>query len=200
MGRVDPTGAILITVTGEQTILEIAGDAASRVSFRKDHTVDTSQLTDDDLRANEGALLLRQMDVSSDVYTYREAQTAMTAGGMQQVDGVLNLDDNPFRGIVINGVPRPKTAGFFPSNGVNGGVTVDPTKQYYDQSTRSLAVPKADIAFHELAESHAKVQNNIPRGPHHGPGAHHIARLREVILMLQRPNWTPYPAGGLLTR
>jgi RHS repeat-associated protein len=200
LGSVDPTGAVLISFTGRGTLLDIAGSAASKITFRADGSIDTSQLTAQDIAGNEGALLLRQMDVSTDVYTYEEGTTAPTRGGTQQVSGVLNLDDNPTDLILPNGNAHQKGPGRFPVTGVNGAVTVDPAVQYRDAATGNLLVPTRAIAFHELAESYARVQNNMLRGPDNGPGAHMVSRLREVILMMQRPNWTPFPAGGSLKR
>ncbi len=193
---IDPTGAILISVTGQSTVLDIAGDAASRVSFNANGTINTSGFTADDLANNEGARLLHSMAISNNVYTYEEGNTSPTAGGTQQVNGVLNLDDNPADIILPGGNAMPKASGRFPVAGVNGAITVDPAIQYFDAATGTKAVPTRAIAFHELAESYAKVEQNIVRGPDNGPGAHYTARLREAILMLQRPNWTPYPAGG----
>jgi RHS repeat-associated protein len=200
LNAVDPSGAQLISLTGQNTLWTIAGNAAANITFRQDGSIDTTNLTQQDLSGNEGALLLQQMALSSSVYTYEEGTTSQSAGGPQNVSGVLNLDDNPTDIVLPNGNAMPKGPGRFPVAGVNGAVTVDPSVQYKDAATGSKQVPTHAIAFHELAESYAKVEQNIMRGPDNGPGAHQIAKLREVILMMQRPNWTPYPAGGQLKR
>jgi hypothetical protein len=200
INSVDPTGAILNSLSGQQTLLDIAGQAAANITFQQNGTMDTSQLTQQDLSGNEGALLLQQMALSTNVYTYEEGNTAQSRGGAQNVSGVLNLDDNPTDVILPNGNALAKGPGRFPVAGVNGAVTVDPSVQYLDAATGTHTVPTRAIAFHELAESYAKVESNMLRGPNNGPGAHFVSRLREVILMMQRPNWTPYPAGGDLKR
>ena len=194
----DPTGAILMSLTGQGTILDIAGEAAKRVSFRADGTIDTSQLTADDLVNNEGALLLREMEKSDNVYTYEEGTTQATAGGTVTVDGVRNINDNPtdFRGQQ----PQQKRADRFPVAGVNGAITVDPGENWFDP-TGTLSVPIHAVAFHELAEAYSRVEKNVFRGPDYGgPGGHYDAQEREAYLMMQRPAWTAYPAGGTLTR
>ena len=192
----DPTGAVLISLTGQDTLFDIAEDAASRVSFRADGTIDTSKLTAEDLVNNEGALLLREMEQSDSVYTYEEGTTQATAGGTITIDGVRNLNDNPtdFRG------QAHKAADRFPVCGVNGAVTVDPGETWFDP-TGTLNVPIQAVAFHELAEAYSRVEKNVFRGPDYGgPGGHYDAQQRESYLMMQRPAWTAYPAGGTLTR
>ncbi|HKO55571.1 MAG TPA: hypothetical protein VJ276_06795 [Thermoanaerobaculia bacterium] len=192
----DPTGAILIVKNGSATIDAIAGEAVSRVSVRTDNTLDTIQLTTADLVNNEGALLLNEMATSANVYTYEEGQVVDTAAGPEPVDGVANLDNQP-----VNSIGRAKPANQFPPPEVDGAVVVDPTQVWRDSATKTMVVPTAAIAFHELAESYTKVEKNIPWGPStKGPGAHADAREREQILMRQRPAWTLFPAGELLTR
>jgi RHS repeat-associated protein len=196
---VDPTGEVLRSMTGQARFREIAGLAADRIQFGEDGTLDTSELTQEDLTTNEGALLLDQMATSKCVYTYEEGQTAMTADGPQRVNGVKNLDDNSVD-LVLNGTPVAKGPQGFPPAGVNGSITVDPSVDRYDRETGAKLVPTRAIAFHELAEAFAKVEQGIMRGPNAGPGAHIIAVEREKKLMQQRPDFTPYPAGGSLTR
>lgn len=140
------------------------------------------------------------MATSANVYTYEEGKTALTAAGSQTVDGVLNLDDNAADFIFHNGKSLAKAPERFPIAGVNGSVTVDPSAQYVDSATGMHKIPTRAIAFHELAESFAKVEHNLVRGPDNGPGAHLVSRLRELILIRQRPNWTPFPAGGVLRK
>jgi RHS repeat-associated protein len=198
---VDPTGAILISLTGQSTLFDIAGAAASRVSFNSDGTLDTSKLTEDDLVNNEGALLLYEMAGSQNVYSYEEGTSANSAGGIVPVDrGVLNLDDNPADAVDGHGNAVAKAAIRFPPAGVNGAVTVDPSTRWFDSGTGLLNVPTRAIAFHELAESYSKVERNVHRGSDDGPGAHRDSRDRERYLMMQRPSWTPFPAGGVLRR
>ncbi|MCU1231255.1 MAG: hypothetical protein JWO97_4139 [Acidobacteria bacterium] len=200
VNALDPTGTTLVSVTGQNTLLDIAGNAAPNVAFRQDGSIDTINFTQQDLANNEGALLLREMDISKNMYSYEEGTTAPSRGGPQKVSGVLNLDEHPVDLILPGGAAMPKGPGRFPVKGVNGAVTVDPATQFLDAGTRKMKIPTNAIAFHELAEVYAKVEHNLLRGPDNGPGAHLVARLREVILMLQRPSWTPYPAGGTLTR
>lgn len=198
MNAVDPTGAILKSLSGQQTILDIAGTAAEKLKFRQDGSLDISGLSNEDLAGNEGAQLLVQMALSTNTFTYEESKSAQTAGGTQPVDGVMNLDDNPTDAVGKAG-PVAKSPKRFPVQGVNGAVTIDPAVQFVDKATR-VEIPKRAIAFHELAESYEKVEFDMLRGGHDGPGAHFNARGREAVLMMQRPYWTELPAGGWLSR
>ncbi len=198
---VDPTGAILISLTGQSTLFDIAGAAAARVTFNSDGTLDTSRLTEDDLVNNEGALLLYEMAGSCNVYTYEEGKSAKSAGGIVRVtEGVLNLDDNPADANDGRGNAMPKASIRFPAAGVNGAITVDPSTRWFDSGTGLLNVPTRAVAFHELAESYSRVERNVHRGAPDGPGAHWDSRDRERYLMMQRPSWTPFPGGGVLKR
>jgi RHS repeat-associated protein len=191
MNRNDPTGAIFVVLSGRRTIMEIAGDAASRTKINEDGTLDVSQYTVDDLTTNEGALLLWQMAHSTNKYTYEEDSVMKTKGGPHPVDGITNLDAQP------NGEKgTPKKNFGLPVQGVDGAVAIDPAVPYVDKQTGMITVPLAALAFHELAESFSKVENSIPRGPATGPGAHYDAAIREQSLMNQRPGWTQYPASG----
>ena len=192
----DPTGrTLVVAVSGLQTILDMAGSAAERLSFEKDGTINTSALTQDDLLNNEAALLLHEMSTSPHMYTYEESPTVATRAGTLPVDGLVNLDNQP-----TNTAGGQKTARSFPPVGVDSAISINPSAQWVDNATGKLNVTRRAVAFHELAESYAKVEQNIKRGPDNGPGAHIEAVRREQILIFQRPDLTPYPAGGSLRR
>ena len=129
VNSVDPSGAILISLSGQNTLRDIAGQAAANISFRQDGSLDTSKLTQQDLAGNEGALLLQQMAVSTNVYTYEEGKTAQTQAGTQQVSDIANLDDNSTDLILSSGSPLTKGPARFPVPGVNGAITINPSVQ-----------------------------------------------------------------------
>jgi RHS repeat-associated protein len=195
MNRADPTGEILTILGGYRTIQSIAGDAVGRVSLNEDGTLDVSQLTNEDLVGNEGALLLWEMARSDKAYTYDEGKTIDTAAGPQPVDGVANLDQ---KSVDLYGRAVPPQR--WPVGEVDGAVVVDPTQHWFDAGTGTMSVPIPAVALHELGEAYAKVERNQFRGPDNGPGGHWDARQREMTLMDQRRYWTQYPAGGVVKR
>jgi RHS repeat-associated protein len=196
MKYVDPTGAVFTVTSGLSTILDVAGEAAARLTFDQDGNVDVSGLTPEDLLYNEGALLIHELATSQNRYTYEEGTTMQTRGGTLQVLGIENLDNQEKNAFGI--VKASDKA--YPVIGVDGAVAINPAAQWTDAATQTRAVSRHAIAFHELAESYAKVEGNRTRGPNQGPGPHYEAVQRERVLLLQYPSFTAFPAGGDLAR
>ena len=159
---------------------------------------------------NEGLALLQRMATSPRVFVFDIAPTVETAAGIRPVDrGVynglftyVNLDVNPdwrFR----NG----KQSKDLPPAGVDSIVVIDPSLRLEGGSSREDPTPVtlAAVAFHELAEAYAKVELGLQykQRPEPGaradqpagPGAHAYAIERELILLEQRPDFSPFPAG-----
>ncbi len=129
------------------------------------------------------------MVTSDNTYTYEEKVFDK---------GVQNLDNQyderwDFRGA--------KPAELYPPADVDAAITVNPTAKYVDWDTKSLEVTKQAIAFHELVEAYHRVERPyMPYGDQKTYGAHFAAWEPERILMMQRPSWTTYPAGGRVTQ
>jgi hypothetical protein len=175
-----------LRTTAQETINAIAGNAGSRVVIRNG-VVDTSGLTSADLSGNEGAVLLNQLATSNAVHTYTEGPVK---------GGVQNLDNRPdWR------YGKGKGPGDLPPEGVDDAVTIDPSVRYVDAATGTKPVSRPALAFHELAEAHAKVDKGMPYVPRGGgAGAHEDARQREKTLLGQRPGFTTFPAGETLKK
>jgi hypothetical protein len=183
---VDPDGRIFVSISYE-TIAEIAGDAAERVFFTMWGTVDVSQLTPHDRKTNEGAALIYDLATSSKTFVYSESNDVQTAAGTRPSgdNGIDNLDPNP-------DARYNKTASDRPPSGVDGLVVIAPSTRKMAKGT-NLEVSRGALAFHELAESFAKVNDGQQYS-----GAHAAAIQREITLINQRPFFTDAPAGALL--
>jgi RHS repeat-associated protein len=192
----DPDGRVLQTAN-LTTIQDLAGSAGSKVTVTNGN-IDVSQVTAADRQGNEGAQLVYELATSQNVYSYSEGNTINTAAGQRGLgtEAVVNLDNN-----ADSRYRNGKAAKDKPAAGVDCVVAIDPTKPYFDQATRTLPVAHRAVAFHELAEAYAKVDGGLqylPQGSQ--PGAHDVAAQREKVLLQQRPNFTQFPAGGLVKR
>jgi hypothetical protein len=185
---VDPDGLELRATSEELgTLQDIAGPAASKVEII-DGTVDLSSFQASDLEGNEGAQLLADLAGSQSVYSYSEGGSVQTEGGPRPANGVENLDkmqDSRF------GTQKPNQN---PSAGIDGLVVI-PSSLSFTDPTRTLQVSRGALAFHELAESFAKVDGGLQYSE-----AHDVAIEREQKLLLQRSGFTEHPAGGMLRR
>jgi RHS repeat-associated protein len=191
---VDPKGSVLYVAQMYESIKAIAGAAVGRLSIQ-DGRLDVSKITDEDMK-DPGVQLLVALAESDYIFSYSEGISAMTAGGECSVDGVLNLDDAPdWR------YGSRKSLLALPPLGINDLVVINPNRAWVDNSTRSIAVSFAAIAFHELAEAFYKIVFRIPYYEKGGsPGAHLLALSWEQRLINQRNGFTSYPGGGSLYR
>jgi len=137
--------------------------------------------------ANEGLLLLVQLTSSSARYVLHVGHSAPTAGGDTTIEGTVNLDKrfdsriNPYR------KNRVKVPSELPPAGFDSMVALNPAAQWFNLYSKQMVLV-AEIAFHELAEALAKVDQGLeylPSGPF--PGAHNTALERERRLKSQRP-------------
>jgi RHS repeat-associated protein len=159
-------------------------DAEKRITYDKDKGL-TIDLKDVDLTKNEGAKLLNDLKSSKKVYEYRISDTVMTAGGERAVGDMANLSNNDERLTATTDKPP---------SGVDGVVVIDPARAQMTsvakESNEKLPVPWT-TAFHELAESYAKVD-----GSKQYTEAHADANSREDVLRNQRPELKEFMRGG----
>jgi hypothetical protein len=137
--------------------------------------------------ANEGLWLLVQLTEGRYRYCLHIGHWAATAGGLIEVNGSINLDNNYDSRINPYRRTRQKLDSERPPAEFDSLVAMNPQAQWFNLRTHSL-VPVAHIAFHELAEAQAKLAFNLDylvRGEQ--PGAHDIALEREMRLKAQRP-------------
>ena len=136
---------------------------------------------------NEGLLLLVQISQDRHRYLLHVGSQPPTLGGVVEVAGSANLDNNydsrinPYRrnGEKL-GIERPPS-------GFDALVALNPSARWYNLRTREF-VPVGHITFHELAEAHAKIVLRVDYlETGRIPGAHEIALEREERLKNQRP-------------
>lgn len=144
--------------------------------------------------ANEGVLLLVQLTHARHRYRLHFASQAPTRGSFVQVTSGLNLDNNFDSRINPNRRLGRKMDNERPPDGFDSLVAINPVARWFNQQTNQL-VPGALIAFHELAEAHAKLEMGLDYlGDATQSGAHGVALARERRLKSQRPH-----AGVVLT-
>jgi RHS repeat-associated protein len=193
--NIDPDGRVLYCDKLYDSIVQIAGPAAARLSI-VDGKLDVSKLTQEDLQ-DEGVMLLFLLATSSNIFVYSEGPNIDTAAGERPVNGVENLDVNPDYVRYRNGKSNSK----LPPIGVHAIVTLDPRCSWKDLATKSISVSLAAVAFHELAEAYAKIDFGMQYIYKDGSrGAHQVAIQWEKMLLSERPNFTNFPAGGVLSR
>ena len=117
----------------------------------------------------------------------RAVRMAPTLGGSISHFGMRNLDNrfdsriNPLRS---NGQKLKKER---PPEGFDSMVAIDPDVSWFNLYNKQLMQP-AQIAFHELAEAHARLVldlDYLPQGEQ--LGAHDVALDREVRFKRERP-------------
>lgn len=139
------------------------------------------------ISANEGLLLLVQLTQGRHRYQLHFARQAPTRGGSIDVTGGINLDDNFDSRINPNRRFGRKMDNERPPDGFDSLVAINPVARWFNQQTKQL-VPGAHIAFHEMAEAHAKLELGLDYlGDATRPGAHEVALEREKRLKSQRP-------------
>jgi hypothetical protein len=140
----------------------------------------------DYIRSNEGLYLLTQLISAAHRYCFHVGKRVPTAGGEVPLPGSMNLDNNfdrrinPYR---KNGIKTPKEC---PPTEFDSIIGINPTAVWFNIKANQ-PVPDGMIAFHELAEALAKVENGLEYLPNGlQPGAHDIAMQREFKVSSQR--------------
>ncbi|MFY9610958.1 MAG: hypothetical protein WAU45_20400 [Blastocatellia bacterium] len=137
--------------------------------------------------ANEGLLLLVQLTQARHRYRLHFARQAPTRGAAVEVTGGINLDNNFDSRINPNRRLGRKMDTERPPEGFDSLIAINPAALWFNQQTNQL-VPGAHIAFHEMAEAHAKLEMGLDYlGDATRPGAHEVALEREQRLKSQRP-------------
>jgi RHS repeat-associated protein len=205
LSLIDPTGEIL-ECTGDNkadcfsTLQQLAGDYANRLSMDAKTGVVSFDTTGLDLKGNEGATLVNQLVGSSNTYGFAVGATIDTAGGPVKVATVENIPA---------GADQPQQ--YKPVAGITDQVVVNPNAGLYDSNGK--LVTTESLAFHELAEAYAKVDEGKPYSDFNQlnvlnwtieignmqVGAHHEAVIREFNLRDQQPSLkTTGRAGDML--
>jgi hypothetical protein len=147
------------------------------------------------VRSDEGLRLLAELTYGSYRYLLHVGSTAPTRAGRISHFGIMNLDNqfdsriNPLR---RNGQKMDKEC---PPEGFDSLVAIDPDVCWFNIDNRRL-VPAAQMIFHELAETHARLAlalDYLPQGDK--PGAHDVAVDREIRLKQERPGRLVTPVG-----
>lgn len=141
----------------------------------------------DYISSNEGLLLLVQLTQGPHRYCLRIARQAQTAGGVIEVTGSINLDNNYDSRINPYRRSGKKLDNERPPDEFDSLIAINPIARWFNLRTSSL-VPVAHITFHELAEAHAKLElrlDYLEQGSQ--AGAHNVAITREERLKSQRP-------------
>jgi hypothetical protein len=137
--------------------------------------------------SNEGLLLLVQVTEGRYRYRLHIGEKAPTRGKDVKVQSILNYDNNYDNRIN----PRRPAGNKFdvecPPYGFDSLIAMNPAVSWLDPITRQ-SVSTSQIAFHELAESHARLELGLEYlSSHVEPGAHDLAIGREAKLEAQRP-------------
>ncbi len=137
--------------------------------------------------SNEGLLLLVQLTQARHRYRLHFARQAPTRGAAVEITGALNLDNNFDSRINPNRRLGKKLDNERPPDGFDSLVAINPVAHWFNQQTNQI-VPAGHIAFHEMAEAHAKLEMGLDYlGDTTRPGAHEVALEREKRLKSQRP-------------
>jgi sporulation related protein len=141
----------------------------------------------DYISSNEGLLLLVQLTQTRHRYRLHFARQAPTRGVAVEVSGGINLDNNFDSRINPNRRLGKKLDNERPPDGFDSLVAINPVARWVNQETNQL-VPGGHIAFHEMAEAHAKLEMGLDYlGDATRSGAHQVALEREKRLKAQRP-------------
>jgi len=142
----------------------------------------------DYVTSNEGLLLIVQMAESRYRYRLYIGHQAPTYGKSVTIAGSINLDGNFDSRINPYRKHNAKLDSERPPEGFDSLVGLNPIARWFNLATNSM-VPVGEIAFHELAEAHAKIElglDYLEQGSR--PGAHATALERERRLQSQRPD------------
>lgn len=139
------------------------------------------------INSNEGLLLLVQLTQGAHRYRLHIGRQAQTAGGLIEVTGSINLDNNYDSRINPYRRGGKKVDNERPPEGFDSLIAINPVARWFNLRTNSL-VPVAHITFHELSEAHAKLEMRLDYLEHGSQtGAHNVALAREERLKSQRP-------------
>lgn len=139
------------------------------------------------INSNEGLLLLVQLSQGRYRYCLRIGRQAPTAGGMIEVTGSANLDNNFDSRINPYRRDGKKLGRELPPENFDSLIAINPIALWFNLRMKSI-VPVGHITFHELAEAHAKLELRLDYLERDAqPGAHNIAISREERLKSQRP-------------
>jgi hypothetical protein len=170
-GKVEIDRKALFDLSGARTLPP--GEAAVRVARY--------------ISGNEGLLLMVQLAYGGHRYLLHIGAQARSLGGILDVAGSANLDNNydsrinPYRRF------GRKLDSERPPSGFDALVVINPEARWYNLRTNEF-VPVEHITFHELAEAHAKIVLHLDYlEAGRAPGAHEIALAREQRLKSQRP-------------
>jgi len=148
----------------------------------------------DFISSDEGLLLLVQVTQGKKRYVLHLGKHVATLDGSVEVGSSINLDNgfdsriNPVRR------NRQKLGNERPPAGFDCLIAINPSVHWAKLNT-GQTVPDGMVAFHELAEAYAKVEQGLqylPEGSR--PGAHSIAIDREIKLQS-----SGYRSGLVLT-
>ncbi|HKP12488.1 MAG TPA: SPOR domain-containing protein [Blastocatellia bacterium] len=137
---------------------------------------------------NEGLLLLVQMIQGTHRYLLHIAGRAPVLGGVIDVVGGVNLDNNYDSRINPYRRNARKLDIERPPKGFDALIAINPAARWFNLRANEF-VSAGQITFHELAEAHAKVELNLDyleQG--NRMGAHGLALEREQRLQSQRPS------------
>lgn len=153
----------------------------------KTNSLEAPLFVADYINSNEGLLLLVQLTQGPHRYCLHIGRQAQTAGGLVEVTGSINLDNNYDSRINPYRREGKKLDNERPPEGFDSLIAINPVARWFNLRTNSL-VPVAHITFHELSEAHAKLEmrlDYLEQGSQ--AGAHNVALAREGRLKLQRP-------------
>ena len=139
------------------------------------------------ISSNEGLLLIIQIAEGRNRYRLHIGAQAPTRGKPIEVSAGTNLDNNYDSRINPHRKHCEKLDIERPPEGFESLVALNPNTLWFNLRTNSL-VPPGEIAFHELAEAHAKLElglDYLDQGSQ--SGAHALALEREQRLKSQRP-------------
>ncbi|HYM76315.1 MAG TPA: hypothetical protein VE377_10090 [Candidatus Dormibacteraeota bacterium] len=195
-GDLDTDMNMLCGIVGKDNCDRIKFDANRNVSF------DTTGI---DLSKNEGANLINELVGSNNVYGLAAGTSIDTAGGLVPVLGTANIPDG------FDQTHAPEFS-LPPKSKVTDQIVINSTAGLAD--TKGRLIFAAALAFHELAEAYAKIDEG--KGYNDNPdmsvvngtrvqvgapgalqiGAHHEARLREMTLRNQLPSFAESGVAG----
>lgn len=189
----------------------IAGEEADLISLSRDgkvsvkdrlperahHVIQESFESIEPDSANEGLLLLIQLTQSQYNYCLHIGPTAPTRGGAITVRGFINLEQNFDSRINPRRRNSRKLDRELPPEGFDAMIGINPDARLFNFCSREF-VPAGLIVFHELAESHAKLELKLQYLSHDSqPGAHDVALDREKIFRSQRPHLRLVTTAGV---
>jgi hypothetical protein len=140
------------------------------------------------VRSDEGLRLLAELTNGSYRFLLHVGPMAPTRGGNVKTDGTRNLDNRFDRRINPLRRKGQKLDNERPPEGFDSLIAINPDANWFNFYNKQL-MPTAQMVFHELAESHARLALDLDYLPQPGkPGAHDVAIYREIRLKQERPS------------